>query len=64
MFGLHDHPNRSALQSLFDEIGDGLRHSFLDLRSARDFFNHSCELAKSGDSAIRDVGHMSDASER
>ncbi len=64
MFGFHDHSDRRALQLLFDEVGNGLRHSFLNLRSARHFFDHASQLAETGDSAVGNIGHMSDASER
>ena len=48
----------------FQQIGDRLRHSLLDLWAASDFIDDSRQLAESRDLAVRNVRYVGDAGER
>jgi hypothetical protein len=64
MLGLGDNSDSRAIEMLFDQVGDAMRHPFLNLRSAGDFFDNSRQFAQSGDSTIWNIGHVNHTAER
>ena len=45
-------------QPVLNQIGDGLGHSLLDLRTSRDFLHDACQLAQTDHFATRQVGDV------
>ena len=63
MFRLNNDGNACGIQFVFNQIGNRLGHSFLNLRASCNFFNDSSQLAESGHSPTRNVANVSGTGE-